>query len=305
MDRFDGVNLRIVQANIPQHLKWHPDYRDQNLQQYLRLSAEAGVGAESVTHVIWPEAAVPFFMGTNNERWRWLTSIVPEDGLLMTGILRRSLSDGAQRHFWNSLVGIDSSANVAFVYDKQHLVPFGEYLPLRGILRALGIEQLAFGPSGYSSGRAGKTPVTVAGLPPFRALICYEVIFPGEIAGKERPSWLLNVTNDAWFGDSPGPYQHFAMARVRAVEQGMALVRAANTGISALVDPYGRVIASLGLDRRGAVDGALPKPLTPPPYARWGDAVFWLLVAFLCIISGLARKTMNPSLDAQKKTDQS
>jgi apolipoprotein N-acyltransferase len=206
---------------------------------------------------------------------------------------------------WNSLVGIDQAARIVFVYDKIHLLPFGEYLPLRGLLSLIGLEKLAAGAVDFSPGKPDIAPITVAGLPPFRALICYEVVFPGEITGDDRPAWLLNITNDAWFGDSPGPHQHFAMARVRAVEQGMALVRAANTGISALVDPYGRVIESLGLGRRGVIDGGLPKPLPAPPYARWGNSVFWALVAFLCILSVVARKTMNPDSAAPKKTHQS
>ena len=165
-------------------------------------------------------------------------------------------------------------------YDKHHLVPFGEYIPLRWILVPLGLEKLTYGAIDFSRGPGAQT-LSVDGLPPFSPLICYEVIFPGAVVGKGlRPAWLLNVTNDAWFGTSTGPYQHFASARFRSVEEGLPLVRAANTGISAVIDPYGRIIAELGLGREGVIDSTLPKPLPGlTPFARFGNAIPLLLAA--------------------------
>ena len=148
--------------------------------------------------------------------------------------------------------------------------PFGEYVPLRPLLAATGLQKVVPGILDYSAGPGPRTLV-LPGLPDVGPLVCYEVIFPGAVTAQQRPAWLLNVTNDAWYGNSAGPYQHFAMARVRAVEEGVPLVRAANTGISGIVDAYGRVRASLGLMEAGVVDGELPVPLAPTLYARFKD----------------------------------
>ncbi|MEE9300450.1 MAG: apolipoprotein N-acyltransferase, partial [Alphaproteobacteria bacterium] len=192
--------------------------------------------------------------------------------------------------FWNSLHVISSEGDILATYDKSHLVPFGEYVPFRNLLKFTKITE------GLSDFTAGAGPVTLEldGLPPFSPLICYETIFPGEVvAPARRPAWLVNVTNDAWFGTTSGPFQHFASARLRAVEEGLPLVRAANTGISAIVDPYGRVVARLGLNRTGVLDGPLPQALrAPPPYARWGDAPLAFLIALgalALILMGLRR----------------
>ncbi len=291
LDYADGVRLRVVQPNIPQKLKWHRDHRDRNLMRHVQLSTQPA--EQPVTHVIWPEAAIPFFIGNDATRRQIVASIVPPGGQVLTGVPRRSPSDQPGIRIWNSLVGIDERANTTFTYDKEHLVPFGEYLPLRSVLSSLGLDKLAVGAVDYSSGARGLVPVKTKGLPPFRALICYEAIFPDEIAGRERPAWLLNVTNDAWFGDSSGPYQHFAMTRMRAVEQGLPLVRAANTGISALVDPYGRVMSRLGIGVEGVIDGNLPNPLTHRPLFLQGGRYAWIaMVVFLIFVSVFARKTM-------------
>ena len=156
-------------------------------------------------------------------------------------------------------------------YDKFHLVPFGEYVPLR---RVLTFAKLTYGIVDFSAGPGPRT-LRLPGLPPVGPLICYEAIFPGAVLDRsDRPAWLLNITNDAWFGTSAGPYQHLAIARTRAVEEGMALVRAANTGISAVIDPYGRVMARLGIGERGVIDSALPAPIEGGTlFGRFGD---WL-----------------------------
>ena len=178
---------------------------------------------------------------------------------------------------------IDSRGDVVETYDKAHLVPFGEYVPFG---RYLPVTKLTAGRVDFSAG-PGPVTLPVPGAPPFSPLICYEAIFPGNVVTHSgtRARWLLNVTNDAWFGDSSGPYQHFASARLRAVEEGIPLVRVANTGISAVVDSYGRIIAALGLNTRGIVDSELPRPVPGTTlYARFGNAAagVLLLVAGIC-----------------------
>ena len=206
---------------------------------------------------------------------------------MITGAPRRTRSAGRTIAVWNSLHALSPAGAIAASYDKHHLVPFGEYMPLRGIvnLRALA----AAGTVDTSPGPGPRT-LSLPGVPPFSPLICYEAIFPGEVVAdgahpNERPQWLLNITNDAWFGHTAGPYQHFQAARLRAVEEGMPLVRAANTGISAVVDSYGRVVGRLGLGEVGVLDVPLPPALKgPTPMAQLGG---WILVILLLVASAV------------------
>ena len=191
------------------------------------------------------------------------------------------------RRIYNSLLVIDDKAQILGTYDKIHLVPFGEYLPFQDFMERLGIMQLTGVRGGFSPGSRPRL-LSIPGAPPASPLICYEIIFPDDVTDKEtRPGWLLNVTNDAWFGTSAGPHQHFHQAELRAVEQGLPVVRAANTGISAIIDPYGRVVAELGLGKEGVVDGLLPQALPPTPFARWGRLIEGLVLA-LAIAGWLA-----------------
>ncbi len=267
-----GVKLRLVQPNIDQRLKWRPDLRRRHFARYLALS-QAGDG---VTHLIWPETAPPFSVANDDPRRRLMAAVIPPGGLLLTGAIRTSRRGTQPFRVWNSLYAVDRNARIVATYDKFHLVPFGEYVPLRSILD---ISKLTAGRSDFSRGPGPRT-LTLAGLPPVSPLICYEAIFPGHVVDPTaRPGWLLNVTNDAWFGISSGPYQHFASARFRAVEEGLPLVRAANTGISAVVDAYGRVVAKLGLGISGTLDAPLPQAMAmPPPFAGFGD---WILAALI------------------------
>ena len=269
-----GVTLRLVQANIPQDQKWQRDLVRPFFERHLDLSAAPSDTPPDL--VIWPETAAPFLL--NN----------PGDGLLMVaeaaqvptviGIQRETYDDGISRYY-NSLALVDPSGAVAQVYDKHHLVPFGEYIPVIGDWAAeqgwggLAARMLA----GYSPGPG---PALMDLGPAGRALpvICYEAVFPRDLRTEERPDWILQATNDAWFGHRIGPFQHFAQARLRAIELGLPLARAANTGISAMIDARGRVTAQLGLDQMGALDVALPGALPPTPYARWGDAPWHLLL---------------------------
>ena len=242
----DGVSVRLVQANVAQQFKWEPDQLRGNLERHLVLMA--GPGIEKVSAVIWPETALPYALDGNPDLRRALGALLPPDALLITGVPRIE-TDASGRliaQMWNSVAALDATGTVVGTYDKAHLVPFGEYVPLRPLLAATGLQKVVPGILDYSAGPGPRTLV-LPGLPDVGPLVCYEVIFPGAVTAQQRPAWLLNVTNDAWYGNSAGPYQHFAMARVRAVEEGVPLVRAANTGISGIVDAYGRVRASLGL----------------------------------------------------------
>jgi apolipoprotein N-acyltransferase len=266
--------LRLVQPDIAQSLKWDPQERQRNL--ILTAEISRAPGFERIAHLLWPETATLFPLAADATFRRDLAQLVPRDGYLLTGSTRIQREPGFQA--WNSLHALDAQGEIRATFDKFHLVPFGEYVPLRGVLP---VEKIAPGPVDFSAGTGLKT-IRLPGLPPFSPLICYEVIFPGAVVdGGDRPDWMLNVTNDAWFGRSAGPYQHFAAARFRAIEEGLPLVRVANGGISAIIDAHGRVRAALPLGAQTFLDGALPPPLPPTLYARLGDLVLIPLTALL------------------------
>ena len=172
------------------------------------------------------------------------------------------------------------AAKLIASYDKIQLVPFGEYLPFEPVLSAIGLKELAHGHGSFSSGIEPRRMMTIPGLPATLGLICYEVLFPGQIVQTpERPGIMINVTNDGWFGNSTGPRQHFHQTRVRAVEEAVPVLRAANNGISAVIDPYGRVLSSLDMNERGVIDSRLPGAGQQPPYSHFGDSIFFGLMA--------------------------
>lgn len=278
-----GVELRLVQPNIKQEFKWDRARVRANLLKAISLSL--GPGYDKITDIVWPETSIgPFFLADEPDLRTALAKIVPHGGLLLTGSLRQEAgvaapgapAGAAEMRYFNSLMALDDQGRVVGAYDKFHLVPFGEYVPLRSVLP---IAAIAHSIGDFSAGPGPRT-LTLPHLPPVGPLICYEAIFPGDVAAQNpAPRWLLNITNDAWFGDSTGPYQHFESARLRAVEQGVPLVRDANTGISGIVDAYGRVRERLGLGQAGVVDGPLPVALDrATPYARFGDLGFLLLL---------------------------
>ncbi|MBI3453578.1 MAG: apolipoprotein N-acyltransferase [Rhodospirillales bacterium] len=285
-DFVPGIRLRLVQPNVPQNIKWDPAMREEHFRKTLALSREPGF--EGRTHIIWPETATPFTIDDNAQRRLALAAVTPPGGLLITGAPRIERdADGRFRGIWNSLHAVDGSGAIVGTYDKFHLVPFGEYVPLRSIL---GFAKVTPGAIDFSAGH-GPATLDLPGLPKVSPLICYEIIFPARVVDPtDRPGWIVNLTNDAWFGISSGPYQHFAAARLRAVEEGLPVVRAANNGISAVVDPYGRVIGRLGLGRTGVVDADLPRAIDPPFYARWGDAPLAALAGIFLGLAALLRR---------------
>jgi apolipoprotein N-acyltransferase len=290
----EGVRLRLVQPSVPQRNKWRPEHQRDIFIDHLNLSQRAPDGRfdglAGITHVIWPEAAMPFLPLDTPEALAAIGRMLPEGTQLLAGALRAdgAVSPAQGRRAFNSLIAIDSDGRPTAIYDKVHLVPFGEYLPLKPLLERLGLQKLVGWRGGFSVGRSPRPLFEVAGLPPVSALICYEAIFPGAVVEPgQRPRALINITNDGWFGETTGPHQHFHQARVRAVEEGLALIRVANNGITGVIDASGRVLASLGLNERGVIDTDLPGPKPPPLYARFGDAVFAALwLAGFCWLAG-------------------
>lgn len=280
-----GVRLRVVQPAIEQRHKAQPDLLQANIARHLHLSVDSP-GYESVTDLIWPETAFPFLL-ERYPLWRQaLGRATPPGGLLITGAVRAEPDTGPYNAIWNSLEALTPDGRIVGTADKFHLVPFGEYVPFARYLPF--VQKITPGLLDFSAGPGPRT-LRLPGLPPMGTLICYEVIFPGAVLDRhDRPRWLVNLTNDGWYGRSTGPYQHFASARLRAVEEGVPLIRAANTGISAAVDPYGRVIDFLDLGRSGVLDVNLPQPIAGlTPYARFGDRAFFALLA-LAALAGLA-----------------
>lgn len=285
-----GVTLKLVQPAIPQSLKWDRNHLQSNFQKYLALSAPAP--GEILSAVIWGEAATGYPI---EDVLPWRAAIAeraPADGVIITGTNRylRDAQGNAVQAF-NGMVAFDAEGSLRGAFDKFHLVPFGEYIPLKGLLPLQIVTQ---GASGYTPGPGPRT-LRLPGLPPVAPLICYEVIFPDAVIDRaDRPSWILNITNDGWYGVSTGPYQHLAATILRAVEEGLPLVRVANTGVSALIDGNGRIWNKLKLNEEAALSVPLPLPLDPPPYSRWGDLVTLLIVTFLLPILALLR--LRPSL---------
>ncbi len=282
-----NVYLRLVQGNVAQTLKWKADLREAHFVKHLDLSLAPSLTPH--THVIWPETAVPFLIDWDPVNRARLAEIVPKGGLVLTGSIRATAPGERPFQVWNSFQAVDENGELVATYDKFHLVPFGEYMPFNEIIP---LKKLTVGGTDFSAGPGPRT-LNLPGLPPLSPLVCYEVIFPGEVVDpKHRPAWLLNVTNDGWYGISFGPYQHLASSRMRSIEEGLPLVRANNTGISVVTDAYGRVIASLGLGETGHLDSHLPEGLSAPtPFAKLGNLCI-LAVALLITLSGAFGKVV-------------
>jgi len=282
-----NIQVMIVQANIEQELKWDPLTRKKALEKHVSMTIEAR--PPESTYIIWPETAVPYDISNNNDLAEWLATVIPHNGILITGALRKATTqtNGQKEKIWNSLYALDSDSKIVASYDKHHLVPFGEYMPIRSVMS---FAKLTYGDIDFSSGTGPKT-LYVPNLPPFSPLICYEAIFPGEVTEiNDRPAWLLNITNDGWFGRTAGPYQHLQAARFRAVEEGLPIIRAANTGISAAFDPFGRRIAYLPLGHAGILNIVLPKETAPTPYAILGN--WFLVIISLISLAVIALRTI-------------
>ena len=316
-DTVPGVKIRIVQPSVPQREKWRPENWARFFQDHLDLSGRNPAGAADhlagITHVVWPEAAMPFPPLDTPDALAAIGKLLPEGTVLIAGAIRIEWAGAPRRprRFFNSLLVFGKGGLLLSLYDKIHLVPFGEYLPrvLRPLLAMIGMRQLA-GRIGFESGVSPRPVLAVPGLPGVVPLICYEAIFPaavvqgpqrglegdpkkGPAPSPDRPALIVNLTNDGWFGNTTGPRQHLHQARVRAVEEGLPLIRAANNGVSAAFDAYGRPLGQLDLNVRGVIDVPLAVALPPPPYAHLGDAAFfavWLsgIVLLSCCVAPIA-----------------
>ncbi len=286
----DGVHLRIMQPNLQQDVRFNYAAKREVMDRYVALSARQGL--DHVTHLIWPESPFPFFLTREADALTQIARLLPEQTLLLTGAIRLAdPNNPTESGVYNSIYVIDHAGSIRAVYDKVHLVPFGEYLPFEDVLERIGLQTLTEQRGGFLAGDRHRL-IAMPGAPSALPLICYEIIFPGELASvDERPGWIVNVTNDGWFGTSSGPYQHLQQARVTAIEEGVPVARAANTGISAVIDPAGRMVASLPLGSEGVLDAPLPRPIAAPVYARLGDAPAAVLIsiALLAVLRGRFR----------------
>ena len=285
-----NVKLRIMQPNLQQDVRFNYAAKAEVMRKYLTLSDRASgpqsTGVRDASILIWPESAFPFFLTREADALAQIDDLLPKGTILITGSVRApDLPPGTRiTRAYNSIYAIDHDGTVLSIYDKLHLVPFGEFLPFQDGMEKLGFVQLTKVQGGFIPG-TGRRAMEMPNAPPALPLICYEAIFPDEVAARgERPGWIINLTNDGWFGISTGPYQHLQQARLRAIEQGLPVVRAANTGISAVIDPMGRIVARLGLGVEGVLDSSLPAAIAPTIYARSGDIPTAMIVAAALIL---------------------
>lgn len=290
-----GVSLRIVQPNIGQEQKWRDDHARTIFDTLKRMSTEPTAsqpnGIAGVTHVIWPESAVSFFIDESPVAKAELKPLLGGRTVLITGSIRRDAegaNDGVP-DIHNSIITFDGNADVVTRYDKWRLVPGGEFLPFEWLLEPLGFRKVVTVPGSFAAG-PGPVTLSVPGLPGVAMLVCYEAIFPDRLVDPvARPGMIINVTNDGWFGRSTGPYQHLAQTRLRAIEQGLPIVRAANTGVSAVISPYGTYVMRLPLLESGVIDSTLPAAISATFYARFGDLVTAILIVSLATGACLIR----------------
>jgi apolipoprotein N-acyltransferase len=270
------LHVRVVQPSIEQTQKWDAQMRDRIFSTYLEMSARpAADGAPAPDLIVWPETAVPFILSERPDALTAFAELVQDGQTLLAGAVRLEGTGSEQSgRYYNSVVAINQDGEIYDAGDKIRLVPFGEYLPFSELLSRIGMQRLVQSVSDFSAG-AQRRPIETAQGVRVLPFICYEIIFPGIAGyGDADRDVLLNITNDAWFGDTPGPYQHFRQAQIRAVEAGIPLVRAANNGISGVIDAYGHVVDAFSINTVGILDVAVPnqrlRPLLPVPFVALG-----------------------------------
>jgi apolipoprotein N-acyltransferase len=288
----DAPLVRIVQPAIDQSEKWDAAARTEIFDTLTALTTEPGPSGQQPGIVVWPETSVPYLLTEAPAAVAAIAAALGPDQVLLAGAPRGGELDPStgERSYYNSILVLNGDGVIIDAADKKHLVPFGEYLPFKAMLEKLGMKAIAAADRGYSPAERRRTMTLPDGLVVLPS-VCYEAIFPYAVAAEgDRPTVLVNVTNDAWYGDTPGPYQHAHQARIRALETGLPVIRAANNGISAIYDPYGRQLDALGYGVRGAVEAHLPDPLGGTWYARNGRVTFAAILAFLALAGFFGRR---------------
>ncbi|QND49390.1 apolipoprotein N-acyltransferase [Rhizobium lusitanum] len=284
--------VRIVQPAIDQEAKMDTAAdRNTIFDKHLSLSVQpAANGGKRPDIIVWPETAIPFILTDNQDALSRIADQLDDDQILITGAVRvEDMGPGVEPRYYNSVYVIDGRGQIIGASDKTHLVPFGEYVPFENVLSYLGIQNVVELPGGFSAA-ASRQLLTLPDSVKLYPLICYEIIFPNEMTPEIRQAdAILNVTNDAWFGDTPGPYQHFLQARVRAVEQGLPLIRSANTGVSAYVDAHGRLISGIDFNEQGFVDATLSSATVSRIDDRVRKVYFWLIIGIVGMIAVISR----------------
>ena len=285
---YTDTTLRIIQPSVPQADKLDAGNASPIYHKHMALTRQPKL--EKADLVIWSEAAVPILTARNESILQDIGATLRDGQHLIMGSVRfEEIPGTGEGRFFNSLHAINSSGEIVATYDKAHLVPFGEYLPMQDLLEGMGLTKLVGGRGSYTPGPHLQT-LHLRGVPEFGPLICYEAIFPAQVVDPvKRPRWLLNLTDDTWFGLNAGPKQHFTIARMRSIEEGLPLIRAANNGVSAIFDPKGRIVMSLGLNKVGYIDGELPQDLPPTLYARLGNLTLLFMALLLAGVIYYAR----------------
>lgn len=269
--------IRFVQPSIPQNMKWDKAALENNLNQYIKLSQAEGL--DKVDFVLWGETASAFALDMEDYYRQSITEAIPEHGYLITGLVRYKFDNYDYYQPMNSMFVLNKQGDIENYYDKTHLVPFGEYIPLRQYMPRW-VRPVTNTIANFKAG-SGHKKINIKDYPSFGSLICYEIIFPAEVVDNtQKPEWLINLTNDGWYGDSSGPYQHLVTTQLRAVEEGITIARIANSGISAMISRTGEVIASLPLNHNGYIDVPLPQQLSMPTlYGKYSN----IIVLILCL----------------------
>ena len=300
---FDLPVVRVVQPSISQSEKWDETEQDRIFKTYLDLSAQPPADGKPLPRfIVWPETAVPFMFADRPDALAALGDMLQEGQMLLAGSVRQEgeRANGDEVRFYNSMLLINDRGEIVDAADKVHLVPFGEYLPMQSILRMTGLREIVTTPGGFSAGPRLKQ-LELPGFGKVLPLVCYEIIFPGTANSvSPRPKAIINITNDAWYGRTPGPWQHLRLAQLQAVESGIAVIRSANNGISAFIDGRGQIVSALALDAVGAIDAVFPQSKPSTVYSESGLRTIFAVFVGLIAIAGLTnlrgRSTISKSV---------